>query len=196
MSAHDCFSDWHRDSRATTSRVHMPCRAHISRASSTRCSRRQCNREFGSAHAVAPIHHGERSVLLEMSATKSVRPSTPIRWSDRSEATTPSNTCSLKLMVWHGRVSLATCLIYLSKGTGCGLSRATTIARTSSTACAAATSDRVAHIQASLRDQKASGVHLHVRKRLSQLFENTCAPNRFARRARGCASTSRKRSRR
>ena len=117
INARDCFLPG-TIIRGPQNRGHIPCRAHVSRASNTRCCRRQCNRKFGSAHGVSPIHHGARSVLLEMSTTKSVRSSAPSRWSGRFAATTPSNTsCSLKLMVWRGRVSLDNRLRFLSKGT-------------------------------------------------------------------------------
>ena len=86
LTTSDRLSDWHHDSSAGKSRGHMPCmpcRAAISRAPNTRFSRRQCKREFGNAHGVAPTHHGARPALLDTSTTRSANSSASNHWSDR-----------------------------------------------------------------------------------------------------------------
>ena len=111
LTTSDRFSDWHHDSRTGKSRGHMPCRAAISRASNTRFSRRQCKREFGNTHGVAPTHHGARPALLDMSTTRSANSSASKHWSDRFWSTIESRaSCSLSLMIWRAHVTSGMCL--------------------------------------------------------------------------------------
>ena len=111
LTTSDRFSDWHHDSRTGKSRGHMPCRAAISRASNTRFSRRQCKREFGNTHGVAPTHHGARPALLEQSTTKSASSSASKHWRDRFFSPIESRTpCALSLVVWRAQVASGMCL--------------------------------------------------------------------------------------
>ena len=109
INTRDRSCDWHHDSRAgNREALCLACQpSHVRPTRAAAAA--NAKRDFGNTHGVAPIHHGARRVLLEMSTTRSVSSSAPNCWSARMCSTTPSKTsCSLSLMVWRARVSLAT----------------------------------------------------------------------------------------